>query len=64
MLTIGFALVTLAGVAIDAHDYYRSTPAYSGTYYPWILVGPYVVAVLFVTGLAIRNLLRRPRKYR
>ena len=50
--------VTLTGVGIDVFDYYDRTPSYSGTYYPWILVGPYIVAVLIILGHAASQLRR------
>lgn len=41
------ALLTFIGVAIDVIHYYMYL-AISGNYYPWFLVGPFVLCVVWV----------------
>ena len=40
-------LVGIVGVAIDAYRYYRNSQI-PGDYYAWALIGPFVLALLFI----------------
>lgn len=51
------SVLALVGVGLDAYDYY-SREHWSGTYYAWILVGPYAFAVVSIGIHAINQLLK------
>lgn len=40
-------LICLVGAAYDIFAYY-SEPPFSGNYYPWVLIGPFLASVLFL----------------
>lgn len=46
-LVIATGVFCLIGVFFDALGYYMSRPS-SGNYYVWVLIGPFVVAVIFI----------------
>ncbi len=46
----------LVGVGIDAQDYYSRYRANSGSYYPWVLMAPFILGLLVIAGSGIAAL--------
>ena len=41
-------VIALLGVGLHIYEYYANRPVNSGSYYPWILTGPYLVCIVFL----------------